>query len=212
MELATYIEKFRQTRLSIFKWRYELNLVYQLLLAFGFACVTGLLAQVKIYLPWTPVPITGQTFAVLMSGVVLGRWGGVSQLMYVGLGALGIPWFEGWSGGFSVVIGATGGYLLGFILASFFLGYFVDKYIRARTFFSFLVLLFFSNFVLIYIPGLFQLYLWLKFSIGSNISFAHLLMIGAVPFIIGDILKIVITAVIARTITPQQAFDKETDA
>lgn len=212
MELANYIEKFRQTRLNIFKWRYELDLVYKLLLAFGFACVTGLFAQVKIYLPWTPVPITGQTFAVLMSGVLLGRWGGVSQLMYVGFGALGVPWFEGWSGGFSVVTGATGGYLLGFIFASFFLGYFVDKYIRARTSLGLIVLLSFSNFFLIYVPGLLQLYIWLKFSAGSNVSFTHLLMMGAVPFIIGDILKVVIATVVARVIIPQQAFDKEADA
>lgn len=212
MELATYIEKFRRTRLSIFKWRYELDLVYKLLLAFGFACVTGLLAQVKIYLPWTPVPITGQTFAVLMSGIVLGRWGGVSQLMYVGFGAMGIPWFEGWSGGFSIITGATGGYLLGFIFASFFLGYFVDKYVRARTSLALIVLLSFSNFFLIYVPGLLQLYIWLKFSIGSNINFTHLLMMGAVPFIIGDILKVAIATVVARVIIPQQAFDKEADA
>lgn len=212
MELTTYIEKFRQTRYSIFKWRYELDLVYKLLLAFGFACVTGLLAQVKFNLPWTPVPITGQTFAVLISGILLGRWGGASQLMYVGFGALGVPWFEGWSGGFAVVTGATGGYLLGFIFASFFLGYFIDKYVRARTSLALLVLLFFSNFFLIYIPGLLQLYIWLSFSIGSNISFPHLLMVGVVPFIIGDIIKVVIVAAVARVITPQQTFDKEVDA
>ncbi len=212
IEVANYIEKFRQTRLSIFKWRSELDLAYQLLLAFGFACVTGLLAQVKLYLPWTPVPITGQTFAVLMSGVVLGRWGGASQLMYVGLGAIGIPWFEGWSGGFSVITGATGGYLLGFIFASFFLGYFVDKYVRARMLIGLIVLLSFANFFLIYIPGLLQLYVWLKLSTGSNISFTHLLMMGAVPFVIGDIIKVAAATVVARAITPQQAFDKEIDA
>jgi len=173
---------------------------------------SGLLAQVKIYLPWTPVPITGQTFAVLMSGVVLGRWGVVRQLMYVGFGALGIPWFEGWSGGFSIITGATGGYLLGFIFASFFLGYFVDKYVRARTSLGLIVLLSFANFFLIYIPGLLQLYVWLKFSVGADISFTHLLMMGAVPFVVGDILKVVTAAVVARAITPQQAFDKEIDA
>jgi len=87
------------------------------------ACVTGLLAQIKISLPWTPVPITGQTFAVLLTGVLLGRWwGGISQVIYVVMGVVGIPWFAGLSGGYSALIGPSGGYIIGFILAALFLG------------------------------------------------------------------------------------------
>lgn len=212
MELATYIEKYRQTRYSIFKWRAELDWGYKVLFAFCFACVTGLLAQLKFYLPWTPVPITGQTFAVLMSGVLLGRWGGASQLVYVGFGTMGIPWFEGWSGGVSVVVGPTGGYLIGFIFASFFVGYMLDKYVSARSFLSLSVIMVFANFFLIYIPGLLQLYFWLNFATKSNISFIQLLMMGAVPFIVGDIIKVASAAVISRAIAPQQAYNKEVDA
>ena len=65
------------------------------------------MAQVVIPLPWTPVPITAQTFAVLMAGVVIsGRWwGGISQVMYLAVGLLGVPWFAGMTGGYGVLLG-----------------------------------------------------------------------------------------------------------
>ena len=58
------------------KWRYKLSIPKKLILAFGMAGLTRLLAQVRFYLPWSPVPITGQTFAVLLAGILLGRWWG----------------------------------------------------------------------------------------------------------------------------------------
>jgi biotin transport system substrate-specific component len=97
MEITVYVDKYKRIRYDFFKWRYELELVNKVVLAFGFACLTGLLAQVRFYLPWTPVPITGQTFAVMLAAILLGRyWGGISQGMYVGIGAAGAPWFAGW--------------------------------------------------------------------------------------------------------------------
>ena len=69
--------------------------------------------------------------------------------IYGGLGAAGVPWLTGWSSG----LGATGGYLIGFILAALFLGHFTDTYIRSRSFLSMLALMLFANFVLVYVPG-----------------------------------------------------------
>jgi len=114
-----YMDKYKYARYNSFKWRYELNLLYKITLAIGFACLTGLLAQFRFYLPGSPVPITGQTFAVLIAGILLGKWGGISQGMYVGFGAMGVPWFAGMNAGLAYLLGPTGGYIIGFIFAAF---------------------------------------------------------------------------------------------
>ena len=211
MEMSLYIDKYKQIRYNLFKWRYELDVAHKVVLALGFACLTGLLAQVRFYLPWTPIPITGQSFAVLLSAIILGRWGGISQVMYAGVGAAGVPWFAGWKGGIGVITGPTGGYIIGFIIAAFFLGYFVDKYIQSRNFLSILGLMLFTNFVLIYGPGLLQLYVWLSFVKGLSLSFRELLMMGMIPFIVGDVTKVVIAAAITKAITPKRAYNGEID-
>jgi len=85
--------------------------------------VIGLLAQINFPLPWSLVPITGQTLGVLFSGVLLGAWwGGISMLLYALLGAIGLPIFAGWSHGFSIIAGPTGGYIVGFVLTPFITG------------------------------------------------------------------------------------------
>lgn len=207
MQEIAIIERYRQTRYLLFRWRYSLALANKIALAFGMACVTGLLAQFCIPLPFTPVPVTGQTFAVLLAGVLLGSWwGGISQLLYVGLGAIGIPWFAAWSGGWTVLSGPTGGYFIGFVLAALFLGHFVDKYIRARSFLSMLGLMLFANFILLHIPGLFQLGLWYHLVKGSVPPLRQLLFLGTAPFVIGDLLKIVAAATLANLITPKKSF------
>jgi biotin transport system substrate-specific component len=201
--------KIDRAKYGVFRWRYELSIPKKLVVAVGLACIVGLLAQVRFPIPWSPVPITGQTFAVLLAGVLLGRWwGGASLAIYAGLGAVGIPWFAGWASG----LGATGGYIIGFILAALFLGHFTDKYIRARSFLSMLVLMLFANFILIYIPGLIWLGLWLNMVAGTSAaSFAALLGMGVLPFIAGDITKAVLAAAMARGITPKLAYNGEVD-
>jgi len=201
--------KIDRAKYDVFRWRYELSIPKKLVVAVGLACIVGLLAQVRFPIPWSPVPITGQTFAVLLAGVLLGRWwGGASLAIYAGLGAVGIPWFSGWASG----LGATGGYIIGFILAALFLGHFTDKYIRARSFLSMLVLMLFANFILIYIPGLIWLGIWLNMVVGTPAaSFAAFLGMGVLPFIAGDITKVVLAAAIARGITPKLAYNGEVD-
>ena len=218
MDITMYVDKYKIVRYNFYKWRYELELIHKVWLAFTFACLTGLLSQVRFYLPGNPaVPITGQTFAVLLAGVVLGRWGVVSLGMYTGIGAAGVPWFAPKfgmpifsSGGIGVLTGATGGYIVGFMIAALFLGYFTDKYIRSRSFFSMLPLMFFANFVLIYIPGLIVLYLWWMRFIGP-IGIVELLTVGIIPFIVGDLLKIVAASAVAKGITPKNAYGREVD-
>jgi biotin transport system substrate-specific component len=204
--------RINRTKYDIYRWRYELSIPKKLALALGIACLAGLAAQVRVVLPWSPVPVTGQTFAVLLAGVLLGRWwGGASMGMYAGLGVAGVPWFAGWGAGLGYLAGPTGGYIIGFIFAGLFLGYFTDKYIRSRSFLSMLGLMLFANFVLIYVPGLLQLGLWANLVKGEPIAFTGLLMIGAIPFIAGDVTKAVLAAAIARGITPKLAYNGEAD-
>lgn len=193
------INKYREAWYSFYKWQYELNIVYKFFLAIAFALLTGLLAQFRFYLPWSPVPITGQTFAVLLVGVLLGRWGGVSLGLYVGLGLLGVPWFASMGNGIPYILGPTGGYLIGFIFASFFLGYMIDRYLWSHSFYGILGLMFLANFLLIYIPGLIVLHLWT-----GGISIISLLTIGLLPFIPGDITKIIAASAIAYSILPRE--------
>ena len=200
--------RINQTKYDVFRWRYERSIPKKLVLALGIAILTGLLAQVRFYLPGSLVPITGQTFAVLLAGVLLGRrWGGASMAVYAALGFAGVPWFAGWAGGFA----ATGGYVIGFILAALFLGHFTDKYVRSRSFTTMLGLMLFANFILIYVPGLLWLGLWLNLVAAKSVTFIALLGMGALPFIVGDVVKAVAAVAIARGVTPKSAYNGEVD-
>lgn len=224
MAVSAYADRYRYWRLNAFKWRYELSIARKLALALGMAGLTGLMAQIRVHVPWTPVPITGQTFAVLLCAVMLGKWyGGLSQGLYVGMGAAGVPWFTGWQSGTAYLTGATGGYLIGFIVAALFLGYVTDKFVNSRRFVPMLALMLFTNFVIIHGIGLlwlntFAYEAWLegKTALGfgpyEGRSFLSLLMIGTIPFIVGDITKAIVAAAIAKGITPKEAFNDEVDA
>jgi len=151
----------------------------------GFALLTAAAAWIEIPLWFTPVPITGQTFAVLLSGAALGwRAGAASQSLYLMLGALGLPFFRGGVGGWQVVTGATGGYLVGFIVSAAVVGYLAerqqDRAVRTA------VPAFFVGSVVIYAFGV----PWLAVSLG--LSGAEALRLGLVPFIVGDLVKIVL--------------------
>ena len=209
MELAARVN---DAKYAAFRWRYELSIPKKLALALVMVAVTALLAQLKFKLSWSPVPITGQTLGVLLVGVLLGRWwGGISMGLYAVLGAAGLPLFAGWSRGVAVLAGPTGGYIVGFVLASLFVGHFSDKYVRSRSFLIMLGLMLFANFVLIYVPGLIQLNRWLVAVKGQSVSLVQLLTMGLIPFLPGDITKAVTAALVARGVTPKQAFNGEVD-
>ena len=199
------LEKAYDLRYRVFRARYEASVLKKLLFAFSMACLTGILAQVRFHLPWTEVPITGQTFAVLLSGILLGRWwGGISQAIYVGLGIAGVPWFSGFTSGVKIF---TMGYLFGFILAALFVGFMTDSFIRSRGFLPMLGICLFANFALIHIPGL----LWYAAFTGIW-SPPILLSKCLLPFIPGDIIKAVIPCSVAsKLITPKTSYSGEFD-
>lgn len=202
--MNAFIEGHKNRMYDFFRWRTETSFVYKLIMCCTFACFTGLMAQVRFYLPFTPVPLTGQTFAVLLSGVILGKYyGGLSQSIYVGLGFAGVPWFANWSCGLGVLFGPTAGYLFGFILAALFIGYVVDSKIRARSFSGMLGLMLFADIMLILIPGTLWLYIWLN--LFYSVSIGEAMLMGFIPFIAGDTVKVFAAGTAGGLIIPKSA-------
>ncbi|WP_342764109.1 biotin transporter BioY [uncultured Methanobrevibacter sp.] len=199
------MENYYTTRKDVFNRIQDANTTTKILMSLLMACFTGLMAQILIPLPWTPVPITAQTFAVLCSGLFLGKkYGCLSQILYVVLGVAFIPWFGGMTGGLEALLGSTGGFFIGFIIASYFIGLITEKYASARNFRKMLIIITIANFALIYIPGLAGLALWYNITQGASIGIINLLMMGLVPFILGDIVKILGAATVSKTLLPKE--------
>lgn len=151
----------------------------------GFALLTALAAQVEIPLPFTPVPITAQTLVVLLSGAVLGAWAGASsQALYVVLGAVGLPFYAGGASGWQHAAGATGGYLIGFVLAAGLVGWLAQRKADRRLL-SALGTFLLGNLV-IYAVGV----PWLAVII--HVSMGEALLLGMIPFVVGDLIKILL--------------------
>ena len=199
------IENYYVARKNIFERFQESSTLTKIVFSFLMACITGLMAQIIIPLPWTPVPITGQTFAVLCAGLFLGkRYGCLSQILYFVLGIAFIPWFGGMTGGLEVALGSTGGYFVGFILASYFVGYITEKYANARNFTRMFAVIGIANFAFIYIPGLLGLALWFYLTQGTVLGVVDLLLMGLVPFIFGDLVKIAGCAGLSKVFLPKE--------
>ena len=198
------IDSYYSTRKNIFERIQSASTATKILLSFMMACFTGIMAQIIIPLPWTPVPITAQTFAVLCSGLFLGKkYGCLSQILYIVLGIAFIPWFGGMTGGLDVFLGSTGGFLIGFVIASYFIGAITEKYAKARNFTRMALVIGIANFGLIYIPGLAGLALFLS-SQGMTFGIVDLLMMGLIPFIVGDIVKILASAGVSKVFLPKE--------
>jgi len=148
----------------------------------------ALMAQVAIPLPFTPVPITGQTLAVVVIGATLGsRMGGAAMLAYLLQGGLGLPFFSRGSAGWGHLTGATGGYLGAFLLATVLVGWMVERWGCDRHPLKMAGTMALST-VLILSLGSLWLGVWLVMA-GTFISVQDVLMRGFVPFIPGDIIK-----------------------
>lgn len=158
-------------------------------LVVGFALLTAAAAQIRITLPFTPVPITGQTFAVLLAGASLGSVAGsASQLVYVLLGAVGLPFYAGGDSGWEVVQGRTGGYLIGFIVAAWIVGFLAERR-QDRTIAS-AVPAFLTGSLVVYLFGV----PWLAHVL--DIGWVEAAGLGAVPFVIGDLVKAALAGVL----------------
>jgi len=149
--------------------------------------LTAAAAQPEFRLPWTPVPITAQTFMVLLTGAVLGpRRGFLAMSIYLIEGACGLPFFAGGAGGAARLIGPSGGYLVAFPFAALVTGLLAERAWDRRPITMFFAMLLGS--VVIFALGLAQL--------SRFVAPGALIGAGLAPFIAGDIVKAALAAIV----------------
>lgn len=168
---------------------------YTLALIGVMAAITCIVGPLSINIPISPVPISLTNLAIYISVFVLGwKKGTVSYLIYLLVGLVGLPVFSGFSSGFTKLAGPTGGYLIGFILMAVVCGWFVEK---------------FSGKIYMYIIGM-ALGTGIAYLFGTvwlaklmNLTFMEGLASGVIPFLPGDIVKVIIS-VLAGPILQKQ--------
>lgn len=158
-----------------------------ILLVAGGALLTGIAAQLSFRMPWSPVPYTGQTAAVLLVGTVFGwRLGAASMLLYVLAGMAGAPLFAGGAHGTAQLLGVTGGYLIGFIVAAAAVGWLAERgWDRSPATAAGLMA---TGNLVIYAIGVPVL------AIATDMGFAHAAWSGAAVFVPWDVAKIALAA------------------
>ncbi|MDJ0946290.1 MAG: biotin transporter BioY [Kiloniellales bacterium] len=152
-------------------------------------------ASAQVEVPLWPVPITGQTFAVLVIGMAYGaRLGAATLALYFAQGAAGLPVFAGFAAGPAVLMGPTGGYLLGFVLAAGLIGYLAERGWDRGPLTTALAMLL-GN-IVIYLPGLAWLTVFLASAkaLTMDAAFTVALSAGLTPFLLGDALKLALAA------------------
>lgn len=183
---------------------YQRSTISYLLLAALMAAVCAVCSWISIPLPFTPVPINLGTLAVFLAAGILGwKYGSISVIVFVLLGAAGLPVFHGFTGGMGIITGPTGGYIVGYILAAFLTGIMIDTYFKARK----------SNenkaatyavLALAMALGLFACYAlgtaWFMHISGTDLKAALLMCV--VPFLIGDAIKIAAATVLVKKLRP----------
>ena len=203
--------------LAFLGFRVPMDLVRDVALVVGFAWFVALCAQIAIKVPWTPVPITGQTFAVLVTGGTLGAWrGGASLSVYMLMGIIGIPVFAPtlgdtgewyihfivsssghWDGTAKFVWDlASGGYIVGFIASAILVGWLAERRWDRGPWVHLGMLM---GSVALYVPGL----LWLAWWIASRDLVAEgaglwgqTMEWGLYPFIVGDLMKLFLASMV----------------
>jgi len=156
-----------------------------LFLITGSALFVAALAQVKIPLPFTPVPLTGQTFAVLLVGATLGSKRGIASLVtYSALGAFGLPFFAGGASGLAYMSGPTLGYLVGFVGAAYVVGLLAKRGLERSLHTSLVPFLIGTLIIYVFGTG------WLAILFGIQKA----LTLGVLPFLIGDAIKMILAA------------------
>jgi biotin transport system substrate-specific component len=147
-----------------------------------------------IYVPIGPVPIVLSTLFVILSGLLLGsRWGLISMALYLLVGAIGIPVFAGGKGGFAYFLGPTGGYLFGYLISAWITGLLSE---RSNRLFVWDVTAVAIGSLILYGCGV----LWLK--VVTQMSWPKTLLVGVIPFLIGDAIKASVAVILARSVRP----------
>jgi biotin transport system substrate-specific component len=172
----------------------EKSVARDVTLVVGGALFTALCAQIVIHLGFTPIPITGQTFAVLAVGGALGsRRAIASQALYWLLGAIGLPFYADATGGWSSATGSSFGYFIGFVVAAGIVGWYADHR-NDRNFVMSLSAMALSTAVIYFFGAL-----WLAHSIGVPVASgdSNAISLGVAPFLAGDAVKLVLAALVS---------------
>lgn len=157
------------------------------------AAVVALLAQVEI--PLWPVPITGQTLGVIVVGAALGAWRGAAALMtYMLVGLAGLPVFAGFTGTLAAVGKPSFGFVIGFIVSAFVAGWFAERAWDRRPALAFIG--FAAASIVPFLFGIPYMAFILNVVMGLDYSFAGLLEVGLLPFILGGLIKAALAAAI----------------
>jgi biotin transport system substrate-specific component len=168
------------------------NLLTDALLVLAGTGLVAAAAQISVKLPFTPVPITGQTFAVVLVGASLGAVRGTSSLLlYLWLGVAGAPIYAHHDSGWNVITSASGGYIVGFVLAAAVTGFLAERGWDRRLSSSISVML--TGNVIVYLVGV----PWLAVVLNTNLEKS--LEYGLYPFVPGDVFKLYIAAAILPT-------------
>ena len=154
--------------------------------------VTCIAAPFSIPLPFTPVPISLTNFVIYISCCILGTKKGVmSFLLYLLIGLIGLPVFSGFSGGLTKLAGPTGGYLIGFIFCALFTGIFIERFEDKIYMYPIGMII---GTIICYGFGT----AWLAFQL--NLGFVQALLMGVIPYLFGDALKIILASGLGYTL------------
>ncbi|MBS3900852.1 MAG: biotin transporter BioY [Dethiobacter sp.] len=167
--------------------------VRDLVLIALFAALTAIMAYIAVPMPAGLPPITGQTFAVMLAGLLLGaNKGAMSQIIYILLGVVGLPVFAGGTSGLSILVGRSGGFLIGFVLGAFLIGKLTENKrepsLRALSFAALL-----GGVIVVYIPGILQMAMVLGIPLETAAGFM-------LPFLPGDFIKVAVSSLLAQRI------------
>lgn len=164
--------------------KHSLITTKQLTLIGVMTAVICVLAPFAIPIPFSPIPITLATLVLYITAFVLGpKLGTISCLIYLLLGAVGLPVFSGFSGGFAKIAGPTGGYMLGYLFLTLTVGFFVEHFSGRPLFYALGLIL---GTALCYLFGT----IWL--GVQMNLSLMQALAAGVIPYLPGDLIKIII--------------------
>jgi len=176
------------------------RVLWRAFLALTFVAATAVCAQISFRLWFSPVPVTLQVFAVILSGLVLGsRWGAISQIQYLAMGAMGLPVFAGGTAGPAAFIGPTGGYLIGFVAGAFLAGLVFER-LRVRPSIA-AWCGGIAGIVGVHLPGVAWLSVWMSFAHRQPIAGCILsaVQLGSAPFIGIDLVKVAIASGLVRS-------------
>lgn len=158
-----------------------------------FAALTAVFSQISVPLPFTPVPVNLATLSFFLAGGLLGpKYGLLSQIVYMCLGLVGLPVFAQFTSGPAILLGPTGGYIIGYGLGAFICGFAAGLQKPLKS-----ALLFFAGLLACYAAGT----LWFMYSTGNGLISA--LSMCVLPFLPGDALKITAAVLLVRRLWPE---------